>query len=532
MFADAITDPAVQEAASAPWWVWALTAVAVLGVTVWVVLRLHQTVRDGWSIRDVLPRVVASVRSARPRPAAAVTVPRPRPAAAPSVPPVPPAPDPVAPVEPPQAAPVEAAGPPTASRLKGLIVAASIPSTFSLVWTVWTFIDMLTAPLPAALAAGLVLDVALVAAVAIGFLVPDRATPAKIAGWIIAALAAVIVGWHSMTLMTVLVLLGAIPLASKALWHLALDAYLTQRRQLAAWHARQEDEARAAREREAEEARQRKEAELAAEEERKRREEELSSDLDHKQQVLIAKKQKEAEFARRMAAAELELEMAKSEAEHKAALAKIRRLGEQQRAMDKESAEVEKGRQQLIREIKAGEGIDFAVEAARPARRALGRPDDPTDGPDGPGGGKPVEDVWFPEPTDVQWERHGQPTARPTADPIPVGQSVDARPTADLPPFLWPDAAPTPDPTPAPGPSVDVPRDDDALLERVHALVMSGELPLVLTREQRAAGQVVPDRPAAESLRNAVGCGQVRSRRLRDAYPDYATGRENTWGAA
>lgn len=183
---------------------------------------------------------------------------------------------------------------------------------------------------------------------------------------------------------------------------------------------------------------------------------------------------------------------------------------------------------------------------------------DPTDGPDGPGGEGLEEELWVPESTDEIWERLGRPVNRPVSESAPTGvvsesrvwlpssqaerfehadtpqQSVlpvesptDIRPTDEVLPFLNPDERTDPTDTMESDRSrVEVPRDDLELLGRVHQLVIAGELPLVLTRAQRAEGRTVPDRPAAEALRNAVGCGQSRSRRLRDAYPTYVVSLE------
>lgn len=159
---------------------------------------------------------------------------------------------------------------------------------------------------------------------------------------------------------------------------------------------------------------------------------------------------------------------------------------------------------------------------------------EPTPDPTGPGprGDRPTGDDDQPTPKKV-WLPVPEPTGPRHLDPTPVGKT-DLPSAGDRLPFLNPEnRPPAPEPEPEPGPlPVEVPRDDTALLVQVHALVMAGELPLVLTRAQRAGGQTVPDRPAAEALRDAVGCGQARSRRLRDAYPDYVAALTGAEGAA
>lgn len=157
---------------------------------------------------------------------------------------------------------------------------------------------------------------------------------------------------------------------------------------------------------------------------------------------------------------------------------------------------------------------------------------EPTPDPTGPRGDRPTGDDDQPTPKKV-WLPVPEPIGPRHLDPTPVGKT-DLPSAGDRLPFLNPEnRPPAPEPEPEPGPlPVEVPRDDTALLVQVHALVMAGELPLVLTRAQRAGGQTVPDRPAAEALRDAVGCGQARSRRLRDAYPDYVAALTGAEGAA
>lgn len=246
------------------------------------------------------------------------------------------------------ASPGEVPAPPGASqgRVGATIAVAAVPSVASLVWTAWSLVDMIPAPLPVGLAAGVVLDIALVSSVAIAWIAPQVAKPAKVTGWLIAALAGLLVGFHAAMIMPILAGLGLIPLVSKGLWHLALNARL----------ARAADEAAREAERltrEAEEA----EAERLAEEQRAAREAELSTEPTHEEQRLVAQKRREAAHERELAEAEVELADAQAERDHRLELATIRRAAAQTREMEREDAETVKQRLNLIREIQAGRGL-------------------------------------------------------------------------------------------------------------------------------------------------------------------------------
>lgn len=232
----------------------------------------------------------------------------------------------------------------SSGAVRAPIAVAAVPSAASLVWTAWSLIDMIPAPLVVGLAAGVVLDVALVSAVAIAWVAPQVARPAKVAGWLIAALAAVLVGWHAAQIAPILAGLGLIPLVSKGLWHLALSARLTR-------HAQEAAEAQERR---------------LAEAEAARREAELDTGLTHEQRAEIARRRQEAAYARELAAAEQELEAARAQAAHEAELERIRRAAAQQREMDREDAEVIKQRVKLTREIQAGRGLALGSGEAVP----------------------------------------------------------------------------------------------------------------------------------------------------------------------
>src|SRR5690606_18201020 len=194
---------------------------------------------------------------------------------------------PAAPVAPPASVPrdVPPVSPgtlPASPRDVGATIAvAAIPSVASLVWTAWSLMDMIDAPWFVGLAAGVVLDVALVSAVAIAWIAPTVAKPAKITGWLIASLAAVLVGYHAALILPVLALLGVIPLFAKGLWHLALNARLAR----AAAEATAEEERVAKDKADAEEKRiaaaEAERQRLAEEAEQARLAAELSTELTH-----------------------------------------------------------------------------------------------------------------------------------------------------------------------------------------------------------------------------------------------------------
>lgn len=213
---------------------------------------------------------------------------------------------------------------------RATVAIAALPSAASLVWTAWSLIDMIPAPLPVGLAAGVVLDVALVSAVAIAWISPRVAKAAKVTGWLIALVAAALVGYHAYTILPVLAGLGLVPLVAKGLWHLALNARLAR----AAAEAAQ---AKATR----------KEAK-----EKAQREAELSTELTHEERRQIAEKLRLAAFEEELAEAEVRLDDAQAERVHRLKLAAIRR-----------EAEVVKERIELAWEINAVRSTQFALPA-------------------------------------------------------------------------------------------------------------------------------------------------------------------------
>ncbi|MFL1430216.1 MULTISPECIES: transposase [unclassified Nocardiopsis] len=227
----------------------------------------------------------------------------------------------------------------TPRSARATVAIAAVPSAASLVWTAWSLIDMIPAPLPVGLAAGVVLDIALVSAVAIAWIAPQVAKPAKITGWLIAAVAALLVGYHAYTILPALAALGIIPLFAKSLWHLALNARL----------ARAAAEAAQA------------EADRAAAAEKAQRDAELSTDPTHEQKRSVAEKLQQAAHEEEMADAEVRLADAQAEREHRLRLAKIRRDAKEQREMEREDAATVKQRMELIREIRAAQPVQFAL---------------------------------------------------------------------------------------------------------------------------------------------------------------------------
>lgn len=241
-------------------------------------------------------------------------------------------------------------------KVTATIAVAAIPSAASLVWTAWSLIDMIPAPLPVGLAAGVVLDIALVSAVAIAWLNPESARGAKKFGWFVASIATALVGWHAYEMMPVLAILGIVPLVAKGLWHIALNTRMV---------------------RVAAEARQAEKERLAAEEKAKR-EAELSTDPSHEEQRLVAEKRRQAKHERELAEAEVELADAQAEREHRLELAKIRRNAEQQRALDREDATTVKKRLELVREINASRPASFALPSGEVPSDLSSLADSPT----------------------------------------------------------------------------------------------------------------------------------------------------------
>lgn len=321
--------------AAVPSWIpWSLGLLVAVAIAWWALPHL---------IRSGLPQKAARMVADRIREALVKqAAPASPPAASPEAPPVRPA-EATAPTPPP-------ASGDSPRSVKATIAIASLPSLASLVWTAWSLIDMIDAPLPVGLAAGVVLDVAMVSAIAIAWINLSVASGAKKFGWFVASIAAVLVGWHAYEIMPVLAILGIIPLVATGLWHFALNARIAR--------AARKDALEAARlVKEAEEA----EAKRAAEEEAAAREAELSTDPTHEQKRLAAQKRRDAAAERDLADADVELADARAERDHKLKIASIRRAAAETREMERQDAETIKERVALIREIKAGQGIALGV---------------------------------------------------------------------------------------------------------------------------------------------------------------------------
>ena len=230
-------------------------------------------------------------------------------------------------------------GEPSTGAIKALIVAAALPSLFALPYIAWSIADLLVglgAPALAALAAGVVADIALIGSVIVALVDPKSRKAATRWGWFFAAVAAGLVAIHAG--LTVAVFVAVIPLLSKGLWGLVVSSVHRLRKARA-------DHAAAARKR-AEEKEKEKASKAA----------ELSPELEHERLAEIAQFERDALYEERVAAAKLKKKLAVSQAEHLEALAEIKRLGEQKRAEDEESAKVYENQARLRRKFHALNG--------------------------------------------------------------------------------------------------------------------------------------------------------------------------------
>lgn len=223
-----------------------------------------------------------------------------------------------------------------------LVITAAIPSVLSLAWTAWSIADMVPAPWPIAVAAGIALDIALVAAVALAWMAPSVTRPAQVASWVVAALAAAAIGVHSFEITPALALLAAVPLVAKGLWHLALVAKT----------------AADAAQKQAEDARRK------AEQEQKQKQRRLSTNLTEDEEAKVADLKRRAAFTKEQAEAQRELDAATSEAQHRAKLAQIQRQAEEQMAADEATAQIHVRRHELAQQI----NLAAPVAAAAPAQ--------------------------------------------------------------------------------------------------------------------------------------------------------------------
>ncbi|SHK92472.1 hypothetical protein SAMN05421803_14315 [Nocardiopsis flavescens] len=291
---------------------------------------------------------------------------------------------------------------PTGPRTRPLLIAATIPSVLSLAWTAWSVADMIPAPLPVALAAGIALDVALVAAVAIAWVAPAIARPAQIASWVIAAVAAAAIALHSWSISPALALMAAVPLISKALWHLALSAKAAGDAAEAAAAARAAEQAAAER----------------AEADRKAAR--LSTALTEEEEAELAGLERQAAYVAAKADKQVALADARAQAEQRLRLAEIERDAQTQMATDEATAQIYVRRAELAHRIRLAEPVYTATEIGPRV------PDDPS-GLEGlpPASGTPVAGFGFPQ--------HGARPARgasPADLRVPPGAPSGASPAA------------------------------------------------------------------------------------------------------
>ena len=280
----------------------------------------------------------------------------------------------------------------TTIRTRPLLIAATIPSLLSLAWTAWSVADMIPAPTPIAVTAGIALDIMLVAAVAIAWTSPAAARPAQTVSWIIAALAASAIAVHSFAITPALVLLAPLPLVAKALWGLALSAKTAQ-----------EAEAATAADQEAKvQEQQRVEAErLAAR---------LSTGLTEDQEAELAALERERTYVESKSERELALAEARARVAQEERLAEIRRGAETQMATDEARAKIHVRRAELADQIRLAAPV-YTVTEIGPGQV----PDDVSGitGPEGPTGA--VAGFGFPQSP----PRSGQGGAHPADQGAP-----------------------------------------------------------------------------------------------------------------
>lgn len=354
MFADHDTLGAIWATAASlyPWFAWGATITIIAAFAWWIIRKLRSggqiAVFAGHVRRLLVKRTGASpappIREApqetgapHKEAPAADTAQEPAPTRE-----APPPPAPEAPRLP--DAPMEEA---PAWVTRALIGIAAVPTLLALPWAAYAVSQHLSVPDPIAWTLGVLFDVAMVGSVLIALFVPSVSRQASALGWIAAIAAAAAIAAY--TGFSGALIFAVTPLISKALWGLLI----TIRRQQASLAASRREAQRRKREAEEEAARRQEEADA-----------ELSDDLTFEQQRTIALKRREARYAKELAAAELALSLAKSDADHQKALAEIKRLGEQQRAEDKEEAEVYEQRLRLERKLRTihGQAPRFALE--------------------------------------------------------------------------------------------------------------------------------------------------------------------------
>ncbi|MFL1439837.1 hypothetical protein ACJOT0_33940, partial [Nocardiopsis sp. frass2] len=286
----------------------------------------------------------------------------------------------------------------TPTRL--IVSAAAVPSALSLIWTATSVADMITVGGPVvALAVGVVLDLALVGGVLIAWVAPEIRRTAGNASWVLAAIAAVAIGYHHWGQEAVI--FAVVPLISKLLWHLALAART-------AWEQRRDETARALAEQEAEERRAAEHASRAAADADRARREALSTGLTPEEEAEHAELRRQARRIRARAEAEREViqaeadadrirqeatseaERIRQETEHRMRQDAIRRRVEEEMAVQQADADLLKQRFALERELRLIR--PYELTGSEPASRwpddasALTPPGGPTAGFGGFGG--------------------------------------------------------------------------------------------------------------------------------------------------
>lgn len=191
---------------------------------------------------------------------------------------------------------------------------ASLVTLASVVFTTWSVFDMATPAAPdlVALAAGAGVELVWLYILATEWQQAGRtghlSRGLTVTGWVLAAVAAVIITVHGVLTMLALAVLAVLPLAAKAGWH-----WQTSLR-AAATRARLEAEAQTARER-AEAARREAEERHHREAEAQRRSQELSVEPTDADEREIAQLRRKAAVARLRADAEKDLVTAEAEAD-------------------------------------------------------------------------------------------------------------------------------------------------------------------------------------------------------------------------
>ncbi|WP_026117161.1 hypothetical protein [Nocardiopsis valliformis] len=247
------------------------------------------------------------------------------------------------------------------AQINPTTVIASLVTLASVVFTTWSVFDMATPAAPdlVALAAGAGVELVWLYILATEWQQAGRtghlSRGLTVTGWVLAAVAAVIITVHGLLTVLALAVLAVLPLAAKAGWH------WQTRLRAAATRARLAAQAEAERER-AETARRKAEEERRLAQEQQRRDQELSQELTEEQEKELARLRREAVFVSAKSAAELELDAARARADQERALADIRRQAEQQMAVDEGAADIEVRRIEMANRIRLASPVYSVTE--------------------------------------------------------------------------------------------------------------------------------------------------------------------------